>query len=64
MKVFGHDGMKLADAIELEIEKELAEARDEAFDVASFALPGESEDLVERYEQFLVDGAARERSRE
>jgi phosphoglucosamine mutase len=57
VKVFGDDGMKLADALELEIENEMTEARDEAVDVSGFELPGESEDLIERYEQFLVDGA-------
>ncbi len=57
VKVFGHDGMKLPDALELEIETELLEERDEAFEVSSFALAGESEALIERYEQFLVDGA-------
>jgi phosphoglucosamine mutase len=57
VKVFGDDGMKLADALELEIENELTEARDEALDVSGFELGGESADLIERYEQFLVDGA-------
>jgi phosphoglucosamine mutase len=57
VKVFGHDGMKLPDALELEIEKELLDERDETFDVSSFSLPSESESLIEQYEQFLVDGA-------
>ncbi|HEU5162986.1 MAG TPA: phosphoglucosamine mutase [Thermoanaerobaculia bacterium] len=57
VKVFGDDGMKLADALELQIENELMEARDEEMDVSSLPLPPVRDDLIERYEQFLVDGA-------
>jgi phosphoglucosamine mutase len=57
VKIFGHDGMKLSDAIEEEIEEELRastvteipELRDDA---------GESPELIERYEQFLATGVA------
>jgi phosphoglucosamine mutase len=55
VKIFGHDGMKLPDAVEEEIEEDLraatvilSEAKDDS----------ESPALVERYEQFLIDSVA------
>lgn len=62
IKVFGHDGYKLADAVELEIEKEIFAliAADAAVpkDVAKKSLPGELE-LARDYERWLsqkIDG--------
>ena len=55
VKIFGHDGMKLPDSLEEEIEDELrAIRRDEAI-IPSHALD-ERRDLIEQYEQFLVSG--------
>lgn len=62
VKVFGSDGMKLADAMELEIENELMALRKEGAEPPSIELR-ERDDLVERYEQFLLDGAADQRLR-
>src|SRR4051794_38275332 len=56
VKIFGHDGMKLPDAVEEEIEDDLR-----ASDAAAPALgsdDGESPELIERYERFLIDGVA------
>ena len=57
VKIFGHDGMKLADSAEEEIEDDLRavtiEDTPELTDDAS-----ESAALIDRYEQFLVDGVA------
>ena len=55
VKIFGHDGMKLADAIEEEIEDALrAERRD---DVTISDVPlREHEELIEAYERFLIQG--------
>jgi phosphoglucosamine mutase len=57
IKVFGHDGYKLADAIELEIEKEiftLIEAKAPVLDsVRAKSLPGEH-GLARSYEQWLA----------
>jgi phosphoglucosamine mutase len=55
VKIFGHDGMKLADAIEEQIEDELRALRREDVDVPAEPLP-DSPELVEQYEQFLVSG--------
>jgi phosphoglucosamine mutase len=57
VKVFGHDGMKLADAIEEEIEDELRALRRDDAAVPETALP-ETPELVEQYERFLVGGVA------
>jgi len=53
VKIFGHDGMKIADAIEEELESDL---RRVDFDgvLVVFELDGEMPQLIERYEQFLV----------
>src|SRR5436305_3045935 len=55
VKIFGHDGMKLADAIEEQIEDEMRAIRRESVEIPDAPLP-DSPDLVERYEQFLVSG--------
>jgi phosphoglucosamine mutase len=56
VKIFGHDGMKLPDSVEEEIEDDLR-----ASDAAAPALEsdaGDSPELIERYERFLIDGVA------
>jgi len=55
VKIFGHDGMKLADAIEEEIEDEMRAARREEVTISDAGLP-DSPDLIERYEAFLLSG--------
>ncbi|MCU1245865.1 MAG: phosphoglucosamine mutase [Acidobacteria bacterium] len=57
VKIFGHDGMKLADAVEEEIEDELRALRRDDAAVPETALP-ETPALVEQYERFLVSGVA------
>jgi phosphoglucosamine mutase len=57
VKIFGHDGMKLADAIEEQIEDELRALRRD--DVAVPMLPLTPDvDLIRKYEDFLVGGLA------
>jgi len=57
VKIFGHDGMKLPDAIEEEIEDDLRRVHWEG--VLTFFTPlNDSPDLIERYERFLDDGVA------
>jgi phosphoglucosamine mutase len=53
VKIFGHDGMKLADAIEEEIEDELRALRRDDVTVPEGDLP-EHPELVEVYERFLL----------
>ncbi|HET8799014.1 MAG TPA: phosphoglucosamine mutase [Thermoanaerobaculia bacterium] len=55
VKIFGHDGMKLADAIEEEIEDELRALRREEVTIPDAPLPA-NEPLIEEYERFLIDG--------
>lgn len=55
VKIFGHDGMKLADAIEEEIEDELRALRTEDVTVPETPL-AENEELIEAYERFLIAG--------
>jgi len=52
VKIFGHDGMKIPDAIEEELEADLK--RVEVEDKTVFELDGEMPQLIERYEEFLV----------
>jgi phosphoglucosamine mutase len=52
VKIFGHDGMKIPDAAEEELEADLK--RVEVGNVTVFELDGEIPQLIERYEQFLV----------
>ncbi|HYM60370.1 MAG TPA: phosphoglucosamine mutase [Thermoanaerobaculia bacterium] len=58
VKIFGHDGMKLPDASEKEIEDELLAIRRKDVRVADVRLE-ESRDLVESYERFLLGGVKR-----
>ncbi|HYC88835.1 MAG TPA: phosphoglucosamine mutase [Thermoanaerobaculia bacterium] len=54
VKIFGHDGMKLPDRIELEIEQDL-----ERVDIGALASSDndeESPELIEEYERFLIHG--------
>jgi phosphoglucosamine mutase len=53
VKVFGHDGMKLADRIEKEIEDELLAIRRDDVTIPEIALD-EDRALIEQYEQFLA----------
>jgi phosphoglucosamine mutase len=53
VKVFGHDGMKLSDALEKEIEDELLALRVDGRTVPLLEL-SESRDLITEYEDFLV----------
>jgi phosphoglucosamine mutase len=55
VKIFGHDGMKLADAIEEQIEDELRAIRRDDASVGDEPL-SESPELIESYERFLVSG--------
>jgi len=55
VKIFGHDGMKLPDAIEEEIEDELRALRRD--DVTIPAAPvEENAELIEAFERFLISG--------
>lgn len=56
VKVFGHDGMKLPDEIELEIENELLALRDDG-SIVEQGEAGESAELIEQYERFLAEGS-------
>lgn len=57
VKIFGHDGMKLPDAVEEEIEDELrALRREELPEIAG--PPAESPELIEAYERFLLGNVA------
>ena len=53
VKIFGHDGMKLPDAVEEQIEDELRAIRRDHVSFDSEELP-DSPDLVEAYERFLL----------
>ena len=53
VKIFGHDGMKIADAIEEEIEDELRAIRRDAVTIPDEPLP-DSPELIESYEAFLL----------
>jgi len=54
VKIFGHDGMKIPDAVEEELEADLK--RVEVENKTIFELDGEMPHLIERYEQFLLAG--------
>jgi phosphoglucosamine mutase len=56
VKIFGHDGMKLADAIEEQIEDELRALRRESDSTLPDVALNENEELIEAYERFLVRG--------
>lgn len=55
VKIFGHDGMKLPDAVEEEIEDELRALRRDSVNVPETPL-AENEELIEAYERFLISG--------
>lgn len=55
VKIFGHDGMKLADAIEEEIEDELRALRREGVTIPDVPI-SENLELIEEYERFLMSG--------
>ncbi len=55
VKIFGHDGMKLPDSVEEQIEDELRAIRKDEVTVGGESLP-DSPELVESYERFLVSG--------
>ncbi len=55
VKIFGHDGMKLPDAIEEEIEDELRALRREDVTVPETPIT-ENTQLIEEYERFLLHG--------
>jgi phosphoglucosamine mutase len=55
VKIFGHDGMKLADAIEEDIEDDLRAVTVESMPQL-YALATERPDLIDRYEAFLISG--------
>jgi phosphoglucosamine mutase len=55
VKIFGHDGMKLADAIEEEIEDELRALRREDVTIPDTPIT-ENLELIEEYERFLMGG--------
>jgi len=57
VKIFGHDGMKIPDAVEEQIEDELRELRRDDVTIPEIEL-GDDADLIERYERFLDDGVA------
>ncbi|HYK05227.1 MAG TPA: phosphoglucosamine mutase [Thermoanaerobaculia bacterium] len=55
VKIFGHDGMKLADSIEEEIEDELRALRRDGVTIPDTPVT-EDADLIEKYERFLISG--------
>jgi phosphoglucosamine mutase len=59
VKIFGHDGMKIPDAVEEQIEDELRAIRRDDVTVPDIELRNDA-DLIERYERFLDDGVAPE----
>ena len=56
VKIFGHDGMKVPDSVEEEIEDELRALRRDDVTVLETPLT-ENEELIEKYEAFLTEGA-------
>ncbi len=55
VKIFGHDGMKVPDAVEEQIEDELRALRREDVTIPDMPVT-ESADLIEAYERFLISG--------
>ena len=55
VKIFGHDGMKLADALEEEIEDDLRAVTVDDMPQL-YAMSSERPDLLEKYEAFLIHG--------
>ena len=56
VKIFGHDGMKVPDSVEEQIEDELRALRREDTVVPETPI-AENEELIEAYERFLMSGA-------
>jgi phosphoglucosamine mutase len=52
VKIFGHDGMKLPDAVEAEIERELENTT--PLQATFMAVDTETPELIEQYERFLL----------
>jgi phosphoglucosamine mutase len=57
VKIFGHDGMKIPDSVEEQIEDELRAIRRDDVTIAEVDLRDDMT-LIERYERFLDDGVA------
>lgn len=57
VKIFGHDGMKLPDGVEEQIEGDLRSVQWSGV-ITLWETPNDSPDLIERYERFLDDGVA------
>ena len=55
VKIFGHDGMKLPDSVEEQIEEELGAIRRDNVTIPDRPLT-ESKELIESYERFLLSG--------
>jgi phosphoglucosamine mutase len=55
VKIFGHDGMKIPDSDEEQVEDELRAIRRDDVAIPAIDLP-DDETLIAKYEQFLVDG--------
>jgi phosphoglucosamine mutase len=55
VKIFGHDGMKVPDSVEEQIEDELRALRREDVTIPKLDL-SENLALIEQYERFLIDG--------
>jgi phosphoglucosamine mutase len=55
VKIFGHDGMKLPDTVEEQIEDELRAVRRDEVDIPDGPV-AENEELIEAYERFLIGG--------
>jgi len=55
VKIFGHDGMKVPDSVEEQIEDELRALRREDVIIPAIALT-ENIELIEKYERFLIAG--------
>ncbi|HEX6158825.1 MAG TPA: phosphoglucosamine mutase [Thermoanaerobaculia bacterium] len=55
VKIFGHDGMKLPDSVEEQIEDELRALRRDDVSIPEIAL-AENAPLIETYERFLIAG--------
>lgn len=55
VKIFGHDGMKIADAEEEQLEDAMRAIRRENVEIAPMELR-ENRELIEKYENFLADG--------
>jgi phosphoglucosamine mutase len=57
VKIFGHDGMKIPDSVEEEIEDELRALRRDDVSIPQIPLTPD-EEMIRKYEDFLVSGVA------